>query len=396
MNKLLVVVFDKETEAYEGLRALRDLHRTGDVTVYSTAVVAKDAAGTVSVKQAADEGPIGLSLGLLTGSLLGLLGGPIGLAIGATTGSLAGMILDLTKAGIDADFLAEVSAELMPNRAAVLAEVDEPWITPVDVRLGKMGARIFRAQRSDVIEDYLNREADTINAELTALQAELAKANAEHRAALQARIDQAQQKLQALQAQIEAKQAELQNELNAKINALREQAKTASQARKAEIEQRVAEMKAEAEARGVKLNKANTLIKEALGPSPKAQAKRQAIEDKLRHEAAEFSAALKALQAELAQASVQARAALQARLDDVTERMGALETQVETTLDELERELKAKVDALREQAKTASQARKAEIEQRVAETTAEYEARRAKLTEAGKLIKEALAPKAHA
>jgi uncharacterized membrane protein len=396
MNKLLVAVFDTETEAYEGLRALKDLHRMGDVTVYATAVVVKDAADTVSVKQAVDEGPVGTGLGLLTGSLLGLLGGPIGLAIGATTGSLAGMILDLTKAGIDADFLAEVSAELMPNRAAVLAEVDEPWVTPVDVRLGKLGARIFRAKRSDVIEDHLDREADAINAELAALQAELAKASAENRAALQVRIDQARHKLQALQAQIEAKQAELQNEMNAKINALREQAQTASQARKAEIEQRIAEMKAEAEERSVKLNKANTLIKEALRPSPKAQAQRQAIEDKLRHEAAEFSAALNALQAELAQASVQARAGLQARLDDVRERMGALETQVETTLDELETELKAKVDALREQAKTASQARKAEIEQRVAETTAEYEARRAKLTEAGKLIKEALAPKAHA
>lgn len=32
MNKLMIVVFDTEAEAYEGLSALNDLHRSGDIT----------------------------------------------------------------------------------------------------------------------------------------------------------------------------------------------------------------------------------------------------------------------------------------------------------------------------------------------------------------------------
>jgi uncharacterized membrane protein len=50
MDKMLVVVFDTETAAYEGLSALEDLHREGAVAVYSTAVVVKDASGAVNMR----------------------------------------------------------------------------------------------------------------------------------------------------------------------------------------------------------------------------------------------------------------------------------------------------------------------------------------------------------
>ena len=56
MNKMLVAVFDTERAAYEGLHALKELHNEGDITLYATAVLVKDAAGTVSVKQTADRG----------------------------------------------------------------------------------------------------------------------------------------------------------------------------------------------------------------------------------------------------------------------------------------------------------------------------------------------------
>jgi len=83
MDKVLVAVFDNEAAAFDGLSALRDLHRDGDITLYASAVVAKDTAGKISVKQAADQGPVGTAVGLLTGSLVGILGGPVGFAVGA-------------------------------------------------------------------------------------------------------------------------------------------------------------------------------------------------------------------------------------------------------------------------------------------------------------------------
>lgn len=94
MNKLLVAVFDTEAAANSGLNALRNLHAAGDITLFATAVLAKDAKGSVNVQQSMDSGPIGTATGLAVGSLIGLLGGPVGVAIGALTGTVAGAVRD--------------------------------------------------------------------------------------------------------------------------------------------------------------------------------------------------------------------------------------------------------------------------------------------------------------
>jgi uncharacterized membrane protein len=218
----------------------------------------------VSVKKLVDAEPIGTGMGLLTGSLIGLIGGPVGVAIGATTGGLAGVMFDLANVGVGADFLAEVSAALEPDRAAVIADVDEAWVTPVDVRLGKLGGRVLRRQRREVVEDMLQRDAQELNAEVKALEAELAQAKAENRADLQSRVDQARKDLEALHMRVETKGAEIQKEMAAKMGALRDQANTATAARKAQLELRSAEIKADYDVRRAKVEQARRLIKEAL------------------------------------------------------------------------------------------------------------------------------------
>ncbi|MBN1139292.1 MAG: hypothetical protein JXM73_22135, partial [Anaerolineae bacterium] len=72
MDKVLVVVFDGESKAYEGSRALQDLQHEGSINLYAKAVVARGADGAVAIKQEGDMGPIGTGVGLLTGSLIGL------------------------------------------------------------------------------------------------------------------------------------------------------------------------------------------------------------------------------------------------------------------------------------------------------------------------------------
>lgn len=81
-------------------RALRELHAEGSLTVYAMAIIAKNADGQISVKQAADQGPIGFALGGLIGGLTGLLGGPAGAAIGLSAGAFAGAMTDLLNAGV--------------------------------------------------------------------------------------------------------------------------------------------------------------------------------------------------------------------------------------------------------------------------------------------------------
>ena len=264
MNKMLVAVFDTEPAAFEGLSALRDLHRDGDITLYASAVIVKDKTGKMNVKQEADDGPVGTAVGLLTGSLIGILGGPAGLAVGASLGGLTGFLFDLDRSGIGATFLDEVSKTLTPGKAAVVAEVEESWTTPVDTRVHKLGGIVFRRLRSEVVEDQLVRESAAFEADLKALEDDLKRGVAENRAAIQKDIEQTKKQIKATQDQAKARLDQAKAEMDARIKSLQDQAKGASDRAKARIEKRIAEVKADFEVRSKKLNQAWTLTKEAL------------------------------------------------------------------------------------------------------------------------------------
>ena len=65
MDRMLVVVFDNESKAYEGKKALLQLDGEGSIGVYGYAVLARNADGGASVKQGDDVGPIGSLVGTL-------------------------------------------------------------------------------------------------------------------------------------------------------------------------------------------------------------------------------------------------------------------------------------------------------------------------------------------
>jgi uncharacterized membrane protein len=194
---MLVVVFDTEDKAYKGRNALLQLDDEGSIAVFAYAVATKNADGTATVKQGDDSGPLGALVGTSLGSLIGLLGGPVGLAIGATAGLLAGSTADLNNARIGGNFIDDVTKELLPGKFAVLAEVQEDWTTPVDVRMEAIDGKVFRWSLSDVKHTVDEEETAAMKADLAQLKAEFAKAHADRKAKLQEKISQ-------LDAQIEA------------------------------------------------------------------------------------------------------------------------------------------------------------------------------------------------
>jgi uncharacterized membrane protein len=264
MNKMLVAVFDRQEGAFEGLSALKDLHRDGDISLFSSAVIAKDKNGKIEVKQAADPGPMGTAVGLLTGSLMGLFGGPAGLAVGASLGGLAGLIFDASKSGVDVTFLEEVSQSLTAGKFAVVAEIDESWTTPVDTRLHKQGGILFRRLRGEVVADQLARESAALEADMKALNDELKQAATENRAAIQKDIERVKTQMKATQDQAKARLDQAKAETEARVKALQEQAKVATGRMKARIEKRIADANADFQTRSKKLSQAWTLTKEAL------------------------------------------------------------------------------------------------------------------------------------
>lgn len=263
MNKMIVTIFNDDGGAYEGVKALRELHAEGSLTLYASAVIAKDTNGRLSVKQADDQGPFGTVLGLTTGSLIGLLGGPVGLAVGATTGAIAGSLYDLAKIGIGEDFLAEVLPYLSPGKVAVVAEVDEEWVTPLDARMEPLGGIVLRRARAGFIDAQIERETAADKAEIAKLKAEYDQAVGGVEANLKAKLDATRNRFKARRDLLEKRIEAINREGEAKIKLLQEQAAQTRGEIKAKLEKRIAEERADHQLRVEKLSKAWQLVKEA-------------------------------------------------------------------------------------------------------------------------------------
>jgi uncharacterized membrane protein len=263
MDKVIAVVFNNETRAYEGLRAIRELHHDGHITIYDDAVVVKDASGNVATREVSD-GSVGTVVGLLTGSLIGVLGGPVGVAVGASTGTLAGAAFDLSRAGINADFVDEISASLLPGTAAVLAEVDEDWQAPIDGRMEALGGHVFRRNRIDVEDAYFARQDAAFREELRALDAERQQAAAERKARLDAKIAATRHTLQEKQGAVKARVDAITREGEARIELLQKQAADAREETKERVKERLAAARADYGRRSETVHQAWELTKSAL------------------------------------------------------------------------------------------------------------------------------------
>lgn len=242
MEKMLVVIFDNATKTYEGSQALLELDQEGSIAVHAQAVIQKNNNGTVTINKADDGFPISTVGGTAIGSLIGLLGGPVGVAAGAAVGATAGLFGDLYLADVDADFLDEVAESLTPGKFAVVADVEEDWITPIDTRMETLGGVVVRTPKQHFEEQRAAKEIAATDAELKALKAEHAQARAERKAKIQAKIDDLRSKLQNKVEQAKQKLAQLKSETDAKVQALRKKAATARADRKAAINKQITDI----------------------------------------------------------------------------------------------------------------------------------------------------------
>jgi uncharacterized membrane protein len=224
---MLVVVFDNESKAYEGKKALLQLNGEGSIGIYGYVVVTRNADGSATVKQGDDVGPLGTLVGTSIGSLIGVLGGPAGVALGATAGMAAGGAVDLSNVGVGYDFIDDVTKDLSPNKVAVIAEIEEDWTTPVDTRMEAIGGTVYRRALSDVKETIHEEDTAAMKADVAQLKAELAKAQADRKGKLQEKINQLDSKLQRqLQAAQDRRNA-MQRKAQAKVQVLKAKAEAA-------------------------------------------------------------------------------------------------------------------------------------------------------------------------
>jgi len=227
MQRMLVVVFENESTAQEGTKALRQLDLQNYLTIYRHAIVAKNADGAITVREVDDRGPFGLLVGTALGALLGALGGLAGIGIGGTVGLVAGGAADFHDAWVGEDFIDDVIAALVPNRAAVVAEVEEEATGPVDAAMEAIGGTVFRRALSEVKHIIDDEHVAAIKADLAEMKAEHAQAHADRKARLQEKINQLELRLQAQLQKAKERREAAEREARAKVELLQKKAAAA-------------------------------------------------------------------------------------------------------------------------------------------------------------------------
>jgi uncharacterized membrane protein len=197
MERLLVVVFDAESKAYEAKKALHELDNEDIITVFDQAVVARNADGSASVRQIDGPTPVRTLAGTVLGALIGLLGGPVGVGLGAAVGLAAGAAMDVSDASICEDFVEDVREKLTPEKFALVAEISEDSTTLVDTRMEALGGTVFRRALKEVKRTFHDDDVAAMKADRAQLTAERAKADADRKVKLQEKIDQLDSKIQA-------------------------------------------------------------------------------------------------------------------------------------------------------------------------------------------------------
>jgi uncharacterized membrane protein len=227
MDRMLVVVFDNESKAYEGKKALQQLADEGSIGLYAYAVLSKKPDGTASIKQGDTAGPLGTLIGTSFGSLIGMLGGPAGMLVGAAAGMGAGATMDFANLGIGEDFIDDVTRELKPNTVALVAEVEEDWVTPVDTRMEAIGGRVFRRALAEVTNRIHDENVAAMKADVAQMKAEHAEAKADQKAKLQEKINQLDASIQAQMRKIKERTEAAQAQAKVKADVLKARAAAA-------------------------------------------------------------------------------------------------------------------------------------------------------------------------
>ena len=150
MSDALAILFDTDDDAMLALRNLREIERSGQIAFSDTAVVARDTAGNLYVKNELDSSTeTGMTIGAVVGALFGPLGLIAGLVGGAAVGSSSGN-------GVDDGFVDDVERQLEPDRSALFLAIKDAQADALVAALRPFRGRVIRSTLTPDAEDVLN------------------------------------------------------------------------------------------------------------------------------------------------------------------------------------------------------------------------------------------------
>jgi uncharacterized membrane protein len=244
MEKMIVVVFDNESKAVDGLQALWDLDREGDISIYAEQIVAKEPSGAVRFIDNPDMSSLPMiGGGTAVGALIGALAGPAGALVGAAAGAVIGTITDVEESGVTDEFINDVTTALTQGKVALVADISEERVTPLDARMEQLGGVVFRRARTLVEDTQADRDEAAHRAEMEQLKAERAQARSDRLAKIDAKIDNLRAKLENAIERKRLKMQMRQQQREAKIQALQTKADRSEGEIRRRQEARIAELR---------------------------------------------------------------------------------------------------------------------------------------------------------
>jgi uncharacterized membrane protein len=247
MEKIMVVVFDDETKAHEGIRALKKLDSEGSVSIHSGALIRKGEDNAVEVVPDSElEGfPVGTLAGSFLGGTIGLLGGPAGAAAAATIGGITGFGADMVVGTVDDDLINEVTRQLEPGKSAVVLDLSEDWITPVDADLEPFSRTIIRRLKVDVEDQLVAKRIEADQKEMEAFEQEWSKAREDQKARIHARMEELRDRIRRHKEQLTQRRDRARSDNQAKLDALKKKIASSRAERKERHEAWIDELKRE-------------------------------------------------------------------------------------------------------------------------------------------------------
>ncbi len=147
MTKFIAAIFEDRAKAEEGKSILLSLDRDRTISIGGLSIIAREPTGALTVLEPAAQDHSGDAVRGLVSQLDDLIGrrplAPVGLL--TDLGSWG----DLVDFGVTPNFVEKIAAELSAGKVALLGEIEEDWITPLDTRLETIGCVLIRTWRSD-------------------------------------------------------------------------------------------------------------------------------------------------------------------------------------------------------------------------------------------------------
>ena len=160
--QLVVAVFAEEDAADRALGDLKQAQKARIVQIDSAAVVRRLEDGTLQIKEESDPGGRrGALAGGVMGAVIGLLGGPGGAIVAGAAGAvIGGVTARVIDTGIPDNDLRLIAQSLLPGDSAVVAIVDDPWMSQAQRLLVESGARVLTGTLTRVIAAQLELPPD--------------------------------------------------------------------------------------------------------------------------------------------------------------------------------------------------------------------------------------------